>query len=242
MLEQIQIVLVRPESGSNVGAVCRAMKTMGISALIIVDPGALDEERVKTLAIHAWDIYKQRREYQTLDGALTSSVLSLGITRRRGRFRKYISLLPEEAADKAAQIGAGTVSLVFGNERTGLTDEELNQCDAAVHIPSSPAFPSLNLSHAVQIMTYALFRAAEQKEGRYHPVTREILEEVTGSMVNSLESIGFFSLTGKDEMHRYFRDLLARAAPDEREAERMKEIFKKIAGLYRSLLRRRMDK
>lgn len=231
MLDRIRIILVRPDSGGNVGAACRAMKTMGISRLVLVGNSNPDIERVRTLAIHAFDLFEKRQHYETLDEALNGSVFSAGITRRRGRFRKYFSLLPDEAAARIADIREGDVSLVFGNERTGLTDEELNACDAAVHIPSSPDFPSLNLSHAVQVITYSLYRTARGSEGKYTPVPREILNDTAEHMVNCLESIGFFSLTGKEEMKHFFRDLLARAAPDSREAARMKGIFTKIEGL-----------
>ena len=204
---------------------------MGISRLVLVGGAGLDPRRVQTLAIHALDIYEKREQFETLEEALRSSVFTAGVTRRRGRFRKYFSLLPEEAAEKIRAVGKGDVSLVFGNERTGLTDQELACCDAAVHIPSSPEFPSLNLSHAVQILTYTLFLKAKAHQGKYTPVTRAELDEVTNHMADCLESIGFFSLTGKDDMKRYFRDILSRAALDPREAGRMKDIFTKIAGL-----------
>lgn len=252
--KRYQVVLVRPEDGANVGAVCRAMKTMGIARLVLVDlsPGRLDIDRVKHVSVHAFDIFENALFKSGLDEALSDSALSAGFTRRQGKRRKYISYLPEQLVEKTLELRSGEVSLVFGNERTGLTEEELNCCDCSVTIPSDLRFPSLNLSHAVQIITYLLFRSEAgeavkadrtgQAEGaaeagdsasaaRNYPVTRNELETTVASVTVDLERIGFFTLTGKEEMGRFLRDIFARALISPAEAERLESLFQKIADL-----------
>ena len=206
MMDRIQVVLVRPGDGANAGAVCRAMKTMGVTQLAITGPCSLDIERVRTVAVHAFDIFESSRSFDTLEEAVSGSVLSAGITRRRGRFRKYTSFTPEQFAGQINQIRKGTISLVFGNEEHGLTDEELKACDTAVHIPSSDLFPSLNLSHAVQIILYIL-RTSCTEGSLFTPVSRMELEDLSNHITGRLEDIGFFTLTGKQDMKQFFREI-----------------------------------
>ncbi|RKX77991.1 MAG: RNA methyltransferase [Spirochaetes bacterium] len=230
----IKVILVSPRDGTNVGAVCRAMKTMGLNRLEIVKGKELDILRVATLAVHAKDVYDQAVFSDSLEHAISDSVLSAGITRRRGKWRKYFSLTPEELARKIIDTGNGTISLVFGNEEHGLTNEELSLCNLAVTIPSSPQFPSLNLSHAVQIITYIIYRESIRAMGgmgNFHPIDHAELKKLTATVTDCLEEIGFFTLTGKDEMGRFIRDIFARALLDKKEAERVVKIFKKIRGL-----------
>ena len=236
-----QIVLVRPDDSANIGAVCRAMKSMGISSLSLVNPREIDKKRLRTLAIRAYDVYENSSLYSSLDEALSQSVLSAGFTRRQGRWRKYFSLPLESFIEKTKAIADGTLSLVFGNEEQGLKDNELRCCDLSVQIPSSEAFPSLNLSHAVQIACYFLFRSssgfAEEYKGeqlQYSPIVREEIGALSQEITDNLETIGFFTLTGKEEMEIFFRDILSRAMLDRKEADRLSRIFRKISGLARS--------
>ncbi|MFO7849536.1 MAG: RNA methyltransferase [Spirochaetia bacterium] len=237
-LDRMRVVLVEPQEGANVGAVCRAMKTMGISKLSIAGRrrSFFDEERVHTLAVHAKDIYASARFSDTLDEALSGSVLSAGVTRRRGKYRKYFSYLPEEFAEKAATIAHGDICLVFGRESSGLRDEELNKCSAAVHIPSSPQFPSLNLSHAVQVCTYACYRTFGDALGQFTPISRERVLELTDTVIHSLDKIDFFKQNERVELRRFFSDIFTRASMSQTESLRMEKIFKKIPGF---LLHRR---
>ena len=131
-----------------------------------------------------------------------------GTTRRRGK-KRGILLLPEEFAIQADSItqSSGKVAIVFGNERTGLTDEQLDECTLGVTIPSSDEFGSLNLSHAVQIDT------------------------TVQTIANSLQKIGFFSLAGRTDMEEFWRNLLSRSSMTESEAQYIEKIFTKAAGL-----------
>ena len=147
-------------------------------------------------------------------------------------------LRKEEAAEKSDRItsSGAKIAVVFGNERTGLTDEELNECTSAVTIPSCNDFASLNLSHAVQIICYHFFRQNElsstgHKSSGFTPVTLERLDKAVCTMTDSLQKIGFFKITGRDEQERFWKDVLSRAALSEGEIQYIEKIFSKISGL-----------
>jgi tRNA/rRNA methyltransferase len=230
-------VLASPEDDGNIGSVCRAVKNMGFNKLTIVGKRRFDRERIKALSVHAWDIFENSRTVSSLEEALEGSVLAAGVTRRRGRRRKYISYTPEEFASKAASCPVGTIALVFGSEVHGLTDRELSACDTAVHIPADSGFPSLNLSHAVQIIAYVLRRellsdgAGSANLLEEAPIERKETVQLVQDLMNNLGSIGFFTLTGKEEMGLFFRDILRRALLGKNEAERLRDIFDKIEKL-----------
>src|SRR5688572_18421049 len=159
-LERVRIVLVRTSHPGNIGAAARAMKTMGLDRLVLVEPRAFPHAEAYALAAGADDLLERAIVAPTLAEALAGCRRAFGCTARlRG------VALPELSARDAAPAlveaaGEGDVALVFGNERTGLTNDELFQCQAAVHIPANPEYTSLNLAAAVQVLTYELRMAA----------------------------------------------------------------------------------
>jgi tRNA/rRNA methyltransferase len=125
----------------------------------------------------------------------------------------------------------GKVAVVFGNERTGLTDEEIDECSMGVTIPSSEEFGSLNLSHAVQIMCYHLFRSDKKVSPGYIPITQDRLAKTVRIITDDLKKIGFFTITGQPEMEQYWKAILSRASLSESEAQYIEKVFNKAAGL-----------
>jgi tRNA/rRNA methyltransferase len=234
-LNNIEIILVRPEEPRNVGAVCRAMANSGIHRLKIVGKKSeIDAEKVRILAIHAWKIFEDAEFFSSITEATGNCICSAGTTRRRGKKRKGKLLLPEEFAETAGKISdGGKIALVFGNERTGLDDAELLECTMGVTIPSSEEFGSLNLSHAVQILCYTLFRADDKNSvsAGYVPVDEFRLKKTVCSIADDLQEIGFFSLAGRTDMENFWRDILSRASLSEGEAQYIEKIFHKAAGL-----------
>ncbi len=236
-LDNVVIVLARPEEPRNIGAVCRAMANNGIHKLRIVgNKNEIDIEKVHVLAIHASYIFDNAEFFSSITEACEDCVLSCGTTRRRGKKRKGKLLLPEEFAKIANKITtssktAGKVAMVFGNERTGLDDNEILECSIGVIIPSSEEFGSLNLSHAVQIMCYTLFRFKSKIKLGYTPIDNKRLKVSVQSILDNLQKIGFFSITGRKDMELFWRDILSRAALSESEAQYLEKIFDKAAGL-----------
>jgi tRNA/rRNA methyltransferase len=229
----IRIVLVRPHEDRNIGSVCRAMKTMGFGDLYIVGHGDIDRTQAAVTAVHAVDVLERAVHCETLEEAVRNTVLTAGISRRRGKWRKYFALSPEQLCERISSIRKGSCALVFGNEASGLNAEDLAQCHLAVRIPSSPAFPSLNLSHAVQIITYQLFCRLNnrRKVPTFTPISGGALDALIAVMIASLGNIGFFTQGDPGEMSIFLRDVLARAALERREADRLARVFEKISGL-----------
>ncbi len=229
----IRIVLVRPKEDRNIGSVCRSMKTMGFGTLRIVGHETIDRSEAAITAVHAVDVLDRAERCETLEEAVQDSVLVAGISRRRGKWRKYFALTPEQLAERIASIHKGTCTLVFGNETSGLDARDLARCHIAVRIPSSPEFPSLNLSHAVQIITYQLYRrlSLAGQEATFLPISSSHLDALVSLMIASLANIGFFSQGDPGEMSIFLRDILARAALEQREADRLARVFEKISGL-----------
>ncbi|MDR2792800.1 MAG: TrmJ/YjtD family RNA methyltransferase [Treponema sp.] len=233
MLSDIIIILVRPEEAGNVGAVCRAMKNCGISRLRLVNPNELHEGTIRARAVHAEDVWHNAERFTSLEGALADCSLIIGTTRRRGHRRKAVTMPPDEAAAFLKDRN-GNAALLFGNERTGLEDYELDLCSIASHIPVSADFPSLNLSHAVQIYGYELFKTLSDVQpvvGQWIPMNNDQIGILARSVTNSLESLGFYKQQGREYQERFFRDVFSRAGLSEREGEYMSDIFAKTARL-----------
>ncbi|MDR1248782.1 MAG: RNA methyltransferase [Treponema sp.] len=241
-LGDVVIVLSRPAEPGNIGAVCRAMKNMGLSRLRIAGPAALDDtEVIRSRAVHAAGIWDCFGRFDTLEEAVADCALVMGTTRRMGSRRKDYSLTPEEAA-ALIRDHPGPAALVFGNERTGLEYRELRVCSMTSHIPASGGFPSLNLSHAVQIYAYELFRTlgpadaggtADKPPGRWVPLDQEHLDALSRSLSDSLALLGFYKQPGREAQELFFRDIFSRAGLTLREGKYIADIFSKAARLAR---------
>lgn len=259
-LSNIVIVLDHPDESRNIGAACRAMANNDISELRIVGKKEdYDIEHIHVLAIHAGPIFDKAHFYNSITEATKDCSICAGTTRRRGKKRGKL-LLPEEFADMADDItGAPVVStdsttgdtcdghstteaatgskvaVIFGNERTGLTDEQLDECNLGVTIPSSDNFGSLNLSHAVQIMCYHLFRknlaASHEAYRGYTPLTLERIDSTVKNITDNMQKIGFFKMPGREDMENFWRSLLSRASLSEGEVQYLEKTFSKMAGL-----------
>lgn len=232
-LDDIYIILCRPDESRNIGSTCRAMANMGMKNLRIVGKKAdYDEEKVKTLAIHAFSIWENAVFFDSIEAATKDCYVSAGTTRRRGKKRKEWLLTPDEFSTKVNDIENGKVAVIFGNERTGLTDEELECCTLGVKIPTDEEFGSLNLSHAVQIICYELYKHLKVPTlTGYTPITLDRLSKTVTSLTDDLKKVGFFSVTGRPEMENFWTSVFARAALSEGEAQYIEKIFNKAAGL-----------
>ncbi len=237
-LSRFVIVLCRAEEPGNVGSVCRAMKTMGITRLALAGCPEYEESRLRMMAVHAADVFESAQRFGDLASALGACAMSGGFTRRRGERRKSFSLSAADFASRvfegAASRSSGTVAMVFGNERTGLTEEELALCSLAVHIPSSDGFPSLNLAQAVQIACYELRKnAIGEIDGSAEPVTREAADAAVARVAEDLRSLGFFRQTGGSRLVDFLRDTVERSAYTPSELRYYENLFHKMASLAR---------
>jgi tRNA/rRNA methyltransferase/tRNA (cytidine32/uridine32-2'-O)-methyltransferase len=247
-LSEVIIVLSRPAEPGNVGAVCRAMKTMGLSRLRLAAPGfpplAEAGPVIRARAVHAADVWDGAETFGSLAAATAGCPLVIGTTRRRGRRRKQLTLTPWEIA-AFLKARPGPAALVFGSERTGLEAGELELCNLASHIPAGDAFPSLNLSHAVQIYAYELFRACagtpghgaspedgpDPVKGRWVPMDQERIKGLVRELTDKLETLGFYKKPGRKEQEFFLRDLMARAGLNEWEGRYLAGVISKAFRL-----------
>lgn len=158
--ESIHIILVEPSHPGNIGAVARAMKTMGLSKLSLVNPRKFPHQTAYDLASKADDILDNAEIFNCLEDALTETEMAVGFSARPRELdidQLHLDDLGREVLTVAAHAKVG---IVFGREHAGLTNQELSLCQSHVLIPSVPEYHSLNLSHAVQIACYELRKAS----------------------------------------------------------------------------------
>ena len=232
---QLRVVLVGTSHPGNIGASARAMKTMGLSRLCLVNPLAFPHEEATALASGADDLLEGAETHASLGAALADCGFALGSTaRRRG------VPLPEfdprqAAAELLCRAEAGEqLALVFGSERVGLTNAELERCHGAVYIPSVEDFGSLNLAQAVQVLCYELRMAAIERADtmqrvavrRRHPMAPITeLEGMFGHLAQMLDDIDFHKGRSPQTVMRRLRRMFQRAELDQREVRILRGIF-----------------
>ena len=209
---QITIILVRPQSPGNIGAVARAMHNMGLGQLTLVAPALFPHPEADMMACHAEAVLQQARVCDTLHEAITSCHWLVGTSARRRHYRKP-PLTPRELADKLpALCQQYHVGILFGPEDTGLTTAELNLCHERVVIPTVSTATSLNLAQAVMVLCYEVLLA------RYRP---------TAPPVPTLATVA-----DVEAMYNHLREAFAiRGFPDtysvERILDRLRRIFER---------------
>ncbi len=180
------------------------------------------------------DLVTGEPEGQTSTVAGKEKTATIGVASQEGQTSVAAGVTSSAALGVASPV-SGRVAIVFGNERTGLTDDQLDMCTLGVTIPTSDEFGSLNLSHAVQILCYHMFRQNlknTHKDYRgYTPVTLERIDGAVKCVTDNLQKIGFFKMPGREDMEEYWRSLLARANLSEGEVQYLEKIFTKMSGL-----------
>lgn len=243
MLDRIRIVMVNPSHAGNVGSAARAMKTMGLSALWLVDPLDFPNGKETAMASGATDVLEQARVVASLDEAVAGCVLVLGASARQRRI-PWPHVDAERAAGVAlAQLraGEGDIAILFGREKSGLSNEELQRCHVHLEIPANPEYPVLNVASAIQVVCYELRRqwlaslapaadAAPQMPVdlvRWDdvPASADRLEQFFVHCEQALLEIGFFEADTPKKLMARVRRLFMRARPDERELRMLRGIF-----------------
>ncbi len=165
-LDNVRVVLSHTSHPGNIGASARAMKTMGLSSLYLVNPKSFPDNEAYVRATNARDILDQAVICSTLDIALQDCVLAVAMTARTRELTHQV-IDTRQVAQKLVEIATESpVALVFGRESSGLTTAEVTKCQLTVHIPTSSTYASLNLAAAVQIMCYELRMAAIDPENQ----------------------------------------------------------------------------
>lgn len=156
--DNISFILVEPKEPGNIGASARALKNMGFRNLALVKPGEFLNDEAREMACNAADILEKAIVHAAFRDAIREKNLVIGTTRRLGKSRGLIIPLRESVRRIITAARKNTVAVLFGRERTGLTNHEVAQCGFLVTIPSDPESPSLNLAQSVLLVAYELSR------------------------------------------------------------------------------------
>lgn len=226
----VRIILVGTTHPGNIGACARAMKNMGLSDLMLVRPRHFPHEDATARASGANDILESVRVVENLDDALVDCVYVAGAS-ARSRTINWPSFTPRECAARLLKEGqTAKVAAVFGPEKSGLTNEDLDRCHALLTIPTDPGFSSLNLAMAVQILTYELRMATlDGPPPVYEPeaplASGEDLEHFYSHLQQVLTDSGFMDPANPRHLMRRLRRLFIRAEPDRNEINILRGIF-----------------
>lgn len=239
--DRIRIVLVGTQHPGNIGSAARAMRTMGLRRLVLVAPERFPHPEAAALAAGAGDVLDAAVRFDTLAEAVADCRLVLGCTARSRRIA-LDELSPREGAVRAvASAAGGEVALVFGRERTGLENAELQLCHAAVHIPADPSYSSLNLAAAVQVLAYELrlgllaptLPTAPVPAPATPPATADgdvpashaELEGFFAQLAETLDAIDFHKGRMPDSAMRKLRRIFLRAALDDRDVRLLRGVL-----------------
>jgi TrmH family RNA methyltransferase len=192
----VRIVLLRPRIPENLGAVARVMKNFGLEDWAVAAPATHGFAAARRVAVHAEDLLDRPRVAATLPEAVADCAWVVGTTSRLVRGRRRLS--PAEVAREALARGPeGTTALVFGDERSGLTNDDLLRCHDLSTIPGAEAQPSLNLAQAVAVYAWELreasLAAAPRREGRRGGATDEELSRIEEALRAALRKAGFLA-------------------------------------------------
>lgn len=227
----IFIVMVEPQSPGNIGMACRAMKNMGLSRLRLVNGCNRFHPDSLKFAVSAKDILEQAEIFTDLSSALADCTMTVGTTRRHGKYRQEILSPPEVAAMYKREAGPDCrAAIVFGREDSGLTTDELSLCRWHATIPSADAYGSLNLSQAVLLFCYELGKAGHAPGGgRTEPMaTSGEMESLFAQMGTSLQKIGFLNTQNPEHIMRSMRRIFFRAKLDSREVSILRGMLTQI--------------
>ncbi len=229
----IRIVLVGTTHPGNIGAVARAMKNMGLTELYLVNPKVFPHADATARASGASDILERARVVDTLDKALADCVYVAGAS-ARSRTINWPCMGPRDCAERMVRENAnGDVACVFGPEKSGLQNDDLDLCHTLLTIPTDPGFSSLNLAMAVQVFAYEIRVASMLDEGPVFeleapPATSDEMEHFYTHLENVLRDIHFLDPDNPRHLMRRMRRLFIRARPDKNEVNILRGVLTAI--------------
>jgi tRNA/rRNA methyltransferase len=228
-LERVRVVLCHTSHPGNIGGCARAMKTMGLRSLVLVDPKHFPHDDAQAMASRATDILQGARVCTDLDAALSDTVYAAACT-ARSRDLSHEALTPREAAARMLEAARqGPVALVMGPEKYGLTGQEVNRCSVITTIPANPEYSSLNLAAAVQLYCYELRLAASGIERlpqrAAEPATHEELERFMAHLEQAVLDLGFLDPHAPKRLMQRLRRLFTRARLEREEVNILRGIL-----------------
>ncbi len=234
----VNIVLVGISHPGNIGSAARAMKTMGLDRLRLVAPDRFPATEATVMAAGADDVLHEARVFPDVRNAVADCGLVVGTT-SRARHLPWRVVEPREAAREiAAASRTGDVAILFGAERTGLTNEDIERCQLLLGIPTGPAYASLNVAMAVQVIAYEVLLASRGEESgedtRGIPLASAVeMERFYEHLEQVLEEIDFRDRTGEGHLMARIRRLFNRAILDQNEVNILRGILTSVQGRRR---------
>lgn len=236
LIERCQMVLVEPSEAGNVGAACRALMNCGFGPPTLVRPQNLDWAEARRRAVHAAALVEQAPRCAALEDALAGAHWVVGVSARaRSHPERKPVLGPDGLIERLAALPAGgRAALLFGPERSGLTNAQLGRCQDVVRLPTADAYPSLNLAHAVLLIAWTVRRAdlaqaaAEHRPPQRTPVPAASLAGLMEHAARTLQVIGYLNPQNPRLVLDDLRHIFARAQLDERELGMVRGIFHRM--------------
>ncbi len=232
-LGRVRIVLSHTTHPGNIGAAARAMKTMGLSRLVLVNPRRFPDPQADALSSNALDVLAGAMVVPTLTAALDGVVLAVAAVGHSYVVAPDLVTCRQAAARLIEDAGAGDVAIVFGTEASGLTTDEVRACGLLAHIPSNPVYSSLNLAQAVQIFAYELRLAGV---GDHLPAgappelaTHAEIERLHAHLEQTLATIGFFDPANPKRLLPRLRRMIARARLEREEVRILRGLLRTAA-------------
>lgn len=236
IFSQTCFVLVEPSHPGNVGASARALKTMGFSRLVLVAPRVaqphLTPEAV-AMASGASDVLAGVQIVETLDEALAGSCWSVALSARRREYAPPLMSARIAAVEARECVQQGQIAIVFGNERVGLSNRDVERCRALCAVPANPHYSSLNLSQAVQILAYELRNAftestwpARGRAGVTDPAHADDIESMFAHLERALIALDFLDPANPKRLMSRLRQMLARSGLEKEEVNILRGIAK----------------
>ncbi|MBN1688974.1 MAG: RNA methyltransferase [Candidatus Omnitrophica bacterium] len=231
----IAVVLVEPENPDNIGSTARAMKNMGFLDLRLVRPPSNWKKKGRKLAMSAVDQLEKAQVYQTLEEAICDMTLVVGTTRRRRKKWQNFKDFHVAISGIVRKASKCRVAILFGKESKGLDNAALDLCDWGISIPTSSAYPSINLAQAVMIIVFSLSGGAwDQGEGGEDfllpYVSKKEFHEALERFKSSLYALGY-EREGNDTLERIvatFHGILKRSGLIHSEAQMIKGLSRRI--------------
>ncbi|QKU72004.1 tRNA (cytosine(32)/uridine(32)-2'-O)-methyltransferase TrmJ [Vibrio cholerae] len=235
MLERVKVVLVGTTHSGNIGSAARAMKVMGLSQMVLVDPQCQVDAQAIALAAGASEIALNAQIYPTLEAAVADCGLVVG-TSARSRTLEWPMLEPRECGEKLiSEANQHSVAMVFGRERTGLTNDELQLCHYHVCVPANPEYSSLNLAMAVQLLSYEMRMAylALQQSSQSSTLQEEYprhqeLERFYAHLEQVIMQTEFISAQQPGQVMNKLRRMFTRARPEAQEINILRGILTSV--------------
>lgn len=226
--DRVRFVLVNTSHPGNIGAAARAIKNMGLSRLVLVEPRDFPSDQAVWRAAGALDVLEKAVVVETLDEAIADCRLVVG-TSARGRRIPWPLFSPRECGDKVyseAKNNEHDVAIIFGREDRGLTNDELHKCHYHVHIPANPAYSSLNIASALQVIAYEIRMSALAAEAGapvtfdewdMPPAEQKDVEHYFAHMQETYEKLGFLDADNPRQTLTRLRRLYGRVRLDQME-------------------------